>query len=431
MTVGYMFSFWKDISPVGNTRIQALSSVATCALLLASFVSVGQSTAAEYNEIVQKSQEQAGQSDQVHGIRVGGFLLLPALGIKAEYDDNIDNVRNNKKEDIITTTSGSLALKSNWNRHMVMLGTNQRKVTYKERDTRDSVTGSYFISGRYDIAKETSLSTSFTHGKSRLNRGAGSDTDVNNPIDYWIDTATLGFKRTLGYIQFAMDGRHIVSTVLDKAKALGTDYEKKTSDGIGGTVSYVRSPGNSLYLRTNFTKNDYSLINGTTRETDLWDARTGMTFYTGGLYAGGLYAGWQKHREKSTEDERNLFSFGGNLRWNITRLTSLNYSYDKGIREGEAAANDTAEITTQQLTLSNSFTRLWGGSISLRQEDYKYDGIGNASDSTIYIGKIENSYALTDSLDVNVGIAHQKRDAIDRDSEYKSNSVYISLTYIH
>ena len=391
----------------------------------------GQASAAEFNETYQGTLERAGETDQVHGVRVGGFLLLPALGLKTEYDDNIDNVRNGKKEDIITTTNGSVTLKSNWNRHMVMLGTNQRKVAYKERKTRNSVTGSYFARARYDIAKETSLNTSLTHAKTRLNRGTGADIDVVNPIDYWVDTVSMGFKRTLGYIQFALDGRHTVAAILNKSKAFGSDYEKKKSNIVGGTLSYVRSPGNSLYLRANYTDSQYDLINGSTRNTDLWDARTGMTFFTGGLYSGGLYAGMQKHKDDTLSDTKNLFSFGGNLQWNITRLTSLRYNYDKGIREGEAAANDTAEITAQQLTLSNSFTRLWDGSISLRQEDYKYDGIGNTADSTIYVGKIENSYALTDSLDVNVGVAHQRKDANDRDSEYKSNSVYISLTYVH
>lgn len=409
----------------------AMTSVVALVLAISSDMASSSATAAEYSETYQNTLQQAGVTDQAHGVRIGSFLLLPAFGVKTEYDDNVDNVRDHKKEDIVTTSSGSVSIKSNWNRHMVMLGTNQRKITYKERNKRDAVTGSYFLRGRYDIAKETALNTSLTHSKSHLNRGTGADADVTNPIDYWIDTVSLGFKRTLGYIQFTMDGSYIVSSLLDKAKAFGSDYEKKKSNIVSGTLSYVRSPGNTIYLSTKLTDNQYDLVDGTIRDTDLWDTRTGMTFYSGSLYSGGLYVGMQKNRNKSLDQTKDLLSFGGNMQWNITRLTNLRYSYDKGIQERDAASNDTAEITSQQLTLSNSFTRLWDGSISLQQEDYKYDGISNGSDSTVYIGKIENSYALTDSLDVNVGIAHQRKDASDRDSEYKSNSVYISLTYIH
>ncbi|HOO51990.1 MAG TPA: outer membrane beta-barrel protein, partial [Alphaproteobacteria bacterium] len=236
--------------------------------------------------------------------------------------------------------------------------------------------------------------------------------------------------RTLGMIQVALDGRHIVSTILDKAKAFGTDYEKKESNGIGGRVTYVSSPGNTVYLATNYTDNSYNLIDGSKRDTRLLDARVGGTYTPNGIYNAGLYTGWQRHTDHSTDEEQKLFSLGGNFQWNITRLTNLEYSYEKSFREGEAAANDTAEITAQQLTLGNRFTPNWNGNISLRREDFEYTSSG-ATNSTIYIGKIENSFSLTDSLDLNIGLSHQRKEADDRDSEYKSNNVYVSFTYIY
>ena len=392
------------------------------------FLSTFPVQAAELSERYQQTLESTEKSHK--GIRAGSFVFLPALGIKTEFDDNIDNSKDNKTEDIVTAASGAVAFSSDWSRHNVTIGTSQTKVSYKERKDRNATTGSYFIRGRYDLTKETELNSSFTRSKRHLNRGTGSDLDVANPIDYWVDTLTVGFKRTLGMIQVALDGRHIVSTILDKAKAFGTDYEKKESNGIGGRVTYVSSPGNTVYLATNYTDNSYNLIDGSKRDTRLLDARVGGTYTPNGIYNAGLYTGWQRHTDHSTDEEQKLFSLGGNFQWNITRLTNLEYSYEKSFREGEAAANDTAEITAQQLTLGNRFTPNWNGNISLRREDFEYTSSG-ATNSTIYIGKIENSFSLTDSLDLNIGLSHQRKEADDRDSEYKSNNVYVSFTYIY
>jgi hypothetical protein len=131
-----------------------------------------------------------------------------------------------------------------------------------------------------------------------------------------------------------------------------------------------------LYLRTNFSDNEYNLVNGTTRETDLWNIRSGMEFSTGGLYSGGLFGRWQRRTDSSLDSADQFFSLGGNLQWNITRLTSLRYSFDKNFSEGESSVSDTALLTSQQLVLSNSFTRLWDGSISLQKDDYDYSVSG-------------------------------------------------------
>lgn len=386
---------------------------------------------AEYNETYQKTLRDAGETDMIHGIRAGGFLFLPAMGLNTEYDDNIDNDKNDHTSDIITTATGSVSVKSNWNRHMIMAGTTQKKVKYKERKSRDFVSNSYFAQARYDVAKETEMNTSVSHSKSHLSRGTGADIDVTNPLDYWVDTATIGFSRTLGYIQFAVDGKQIISTILDKARALTSDYEKKKTKSTGGVISYVRSPGNALYLRTNFSDNEYNLVNGTTRETDLWNIRSGMEFSTGGLYSGGLFGRWQRRTDSSLDSADQFFSLGGNLQWNITRLTSLRYSFDKNFSEGESSVSDTALLTSQQLVLSNSFTRLWDGSISLQKDDYDYSVSGTPLEATLYIGKVESSYALTDSLDFNIGVSHQRKESDNKDSEYNSNSVYVSFTYVH
>ncbi len=386
--------------------------------------------AMDYNEEYKKTLREAGDTNQSQGIRAGGFLFFPALGLKTEFLDNVDNVHRDKTSDIVTTANGSLSVKSNWNRHMMMIGTNQTKEKYKTRQDRGYVAGSYFAQGRYDITDLTMLNVSLSHGKQHTARGTGEDVDVTSTIDYWVDTLNVEISRTLSYLQGSFSVQKGVSRILDKANVSGSDFEKKDIQSVGGTISYLSSPGNALYLRTNYTDNDYNLIDGTNRKTDLWNTTTGLSFNTGGLYSGDIFGRWQRYTDTALGKTNSSFSFGGSFQWNMTYLTSLRYTYGKTFSEGESSATNTALVTSQQLVLTDSITELWNAKLSLQKDDYDYSVSGNPAENTLYIGKLESSYSLTDSVGLNFGVSHQKKDTGNTDNSYNSNTVYFSLTYI-
>lgn len=389
--------------------------------------SAAAATPDRYGEVL----ETAGDTDQIHGIRAGGFLALPMLGFKTTYHDNVHNAHDNKESDLVSTATGGLALKSNWNRHMVISGVSAQRTTYKEKSSEDYGTQRAFLSGRYDFAEETFLRSSASYSKEHRSRGAGDDVDQTDSVDYIVKSVGLGFSRGVGMIKFAAGLTQSVAEIDSASTALPTDY--KTKDGKEGTagITYERSPGNALYLRVNYTRNEYDLINGTTRDTDMVDWRTGLNFNTGGLYRGGLYASWQRRADSTVSDPEKLFALGGYLTWDITRLTSLTYSYDKAFSEGQVSGDDTALVSTQKLMLSNSFTRSVNSDFSVQADAYDYKNSGATPSATVYTGKVETRYSMTDSLDFGVDLTHRRRESDRPSQDYDANSVMFSVTYVH
>lgn len=386
---------------------------------------------ADFNQTYNRMLENAGESDQLHGIRVGGLLLLPALGVKTEYSDNIDNASSGQKMDVVTSSVGSVALKTNWNRHMLLIGTSGQRTLYKHTRGRDFGTVGYFARGRYDFTEATFLKSSVSYGQQHISRGTADDIDPKDPIDYTVANISAGFERSLSYIKLQIGGSKGIAEIDDKSVALITDYETKNSQAISGGLTYERSPGNAVYLRASYSQNDYDLVSGLLRDTDTLDLRTGLDFNTGSLYSGGIYGSWQRRQDSSVADIDDLFFVGGYLHWDITTLTGLTYSYNKSYSEGQVSANDSALTSSHKLTLSNSFTRLVNTDFSVQMDDYDYSVAGGstAQNSQFLLGKIETRYAVTDSLDLNLGLAHQRRDSGTSTNDYRTNQVYLSLTY--
>jgi Uncharacterized protein conserved in bacteria len=88
------------------------------------------------------------------GIRAGGFLLSPGIGISSTYDDNIFRTPAGRQSDFITNVKPAFAAQSNWNRHSLFFGAECDFGFYGDHSDENYEDYGVILSGQYDFTEK-------------------------------------------------------------------------------------------------------------------------------------------------------------------------------------------------------------------------------------------------------------------------------------
>ncbi|MBT8081704.1 MAG: outer membrane beta-barrel protein [Gammaproteobacteria bacterium] len=269
------------------------------------------------------------------GIRVGGFQLFPELEIAAVQNDNIFAREDDKTSDVTYVFEPRIELTSNWSRHALDAGVHAAIRRFRDNGGEDHEDYTIWAGGRVDVSRSGHLASEMRHARRHEDRESPNDLqglertafDVNSvAVSYRIrpDVNRLYARLEGEYRDFAFEDTLGPSGLINNA-----DRDRRV---LSGTLrlGYAPTPYYSLFLQaeTRSTRYDDQIDDaGFQRDSDADEISFGVAVDYSGLIFGDIFVG---RRSDKYSDPRfadiDGSSFGANLAWNITGLTTLSIS---------------------------------------------------------------------------------------------------------
>lgn len=335
-----------------HTARAAAGLVSLSGLLLAGTAARAQSTLPGDNgqRGAPPSPSQRVQQDyEPVGGRIGSFFLFPSIETRIEYDDNILALPDNGEGDVELTLRGSAVLRSDWQRHSLEAEAYVQQSFHGKFTTEDAMQGGGRLRGRLDISRDTSarlVASLDALAEDRAN--ITSAAEAREPTRFRRGDALLSVAHDLGRVQLIGDAQVVVLDFDDAPLPGGTavpdgmamlDQDFRDSLYWRGSLQALVefSPRISGLVRGQIDRLTYTDTAATTfdRDTSGYAIEAGARVELTSLLFGELRAGIL-HREVDEPGTEGLtgLSFGANLTWTVTPLTTLRLFADRQVEEG-------------------------------------------------------------------------------------------------
>jgi hypothetical protein len=255
------------------------------------------------------------------GQRIGAFVLFPELVLQEQYESNI---------------FFRLTLRSDWNNHLLQLESGGDFGFYA--DNTDENYQDYFVgaSGRVDIKRSTQLRLRTRYSRDHESRESPDDADAvagarvaDEPTEIDIYSAGAALRHDFGRINATLGGTFDRLSFQDPdAIGGGTinehDRDRNIYEG-SLRVGYQIQPRYEAFVRGSYNQRDYDgLDDGVDRDSEGYGAAVGMEVDFGGVIFGDFFAGYRyQNYDDSTLDSLSGFGAGGEITWNVTKLTTI------------------------------------------------------------------------------------------------------------
>lgn len=268
------------------------------------------------------------------GVRLGGFQLFPQLDLAGVYDNNIFAREDQETDDLIYVLAPRLELESNWGKHALRFGADSTILRYEDNDSEDREDYTIWAEGRVDVSASGFLGTELRHAKRHENRESPDDAGGFKPTEFYVSSLAASYeirpdpRRLYGRIE----GEYRRFNFEDSLGPGGPiDNDDRDRDEVRGTIrlGYAVRPAYSIFVQgdsRSIKYDDRFDDDGFQRDSDGYRISVGTALDFSGKIFGDLLVGY---RSDTFDDARysdvDGFSFGADLTWNISGLTTLRF----------------------------------------------------------------------------------------------------------
>ena len=360
------------------------------------------------------------------GIRAGSFLIFPELGISGAYSDNVGFDEDDEESDIVTLIEPGVEFQSQWATHFLAVELGSEIAIHAEESDEDYEDFFALGRGRVDVSRQTDIETNAQARLTHEGRDDPEDAGNDELTDLYQFGGGIAFNHEINRLGFTVGGDVLRSVYDDDAEE---DRNANVYDFLLRT-SYEVSPRIDMFVEGRYNiedRDDNVDDNGVARDTDGYEARLGASLDITSVLFGEAFAGYRVQRfdEDDFDDETGL-SFGIDLNWNPTQLTSIGLSGQRDFRatdEGDAASNFRTEFG---ITIDHELLRnvIINGEARYQNDDFRGD---EREDDTILLGA-GLTYWLNRNLSLNAGYDFSERDSNQAGEDFTVNQFSVGLT---
>lgn len=388
---------------------------------------------------------------EVGKIRVGNLKIIPGIGLKEVYDDNIylGNGSNNTTEveesDWITHLMPSILLDYAINsRGGLKVGYMGDFAYYSDNDNNDWKSHTGYLMFDYNAPGGLILGINNTY------------VDTEDPYSS-LNNYKLGVAQTA---RWNNDFRGKIGYLFsDRFKVMGfynyykqnydedVDYTQDYDDNEVGAGFEMRiMPKTWGFIRYHHGERDYFTHPRGTGSTEANDSdyswervNAGLSWDPKGKLSGELNFGYQWKDYDNTRDvagniysDKDTWIASTAVNYDASKTTRISLSLMRALRESGSSTNEYYEDTSMGLNLRQALmeklTLLAG--VSYTTNDYNLPVV-NARDDEIYRTSLGLDYQIQDWLKAGLGYRHEKRDSNYDANEYTDNQFTISLSAVY
>jgi hypothetical protein len=369
------------------------------------------------------------------GIRAGAFMIYPQASVAETYDDNIYATETNTKDDFITELSSAVNVYSNWSRHALNMTAGVSQLIYEDHTGENRLDWNVGVDGRIDVTRDTQISGALTYAQLHEDRGDPSaPTSASEPTPYTLLTGTTAFKQRFNRMTAELSGD---VNVYDYDDILSTtnvvidqDFRDRTQYDEILKLGYDVSPDTNVYMQGQLNQRTYdkaAVPPAVIRDSDGYAVVVGSDFRLSNLAQGGFYVGYQEQSyDDPTLSKIGGMSYGANMAWFLTPLTTVTFNADAMIEETTTSGASGYYAQSVGVRIDHELLRnvLLNGRVSYENDDY--EGVSQ-TDDTVRAG-LGVDYLLNRNFSLGLGYDYTDRSSNVTGEDFTRNKVSLTLT---
>ena len=370
--------------------------------------------------------------DGAEGIGLGGFRAYPRVDLGLAYDDNIyradDSLAGGVTSDSLIQLGPAVGIRSGWSRHSLNVGLFLSSDLYMDETDEDSTDWGIGASGQVDLMDSTNLTGGINYQDLTEPRGGiNSPVNISEPSEY--DQFDMNFALNHRFNQLtASVGAEYTDVEYDLT---GQQYRDRSTWRGMGELGFEFSPGYSAFGRVIINDRDYDNAQALgSQDSDGYTFAAGISSELGNLISGDAWLGYmdQDYDDSSFQDVDG-FSFGANLSWEPTTLTTVRVSAYRLIQDSATLGIGGIMTTGGGVGVDHELSRDLDLTADLDISNGDYEG-STRDDDTVSVS-IGLDYQMTRKLDCSIKYAYDDRDSNIAGQDYTDNTVTFGVRFQH
>ncbi|WCT72530.1 outer membrane beta-barrel protein [Sphingomonas naphthae] len=375
------------------------------------------------------------------GWRVKSIFFYPSVAGSYEYDDNVRSTRTNRQSDSVFYIAPQLRIKSDLRRHGFDVTLKYSHSYHAKLTTEDVTNYGAFGRGVFDVTRRTRIRADGSIERATEKRGAlSSFGGTRSPVRYNRSVGNIGLEQEMGaFVFFGQIGQRQLK-YKDTVDALGLPLDQKFRDFRMETAMLqarlrMRS-GLSAFIRASGDKRIYDIrrgdvgfdpITGIDRSSKGGKIEAGLAMELTNLLYGNIRAGYLKvaYDDPALRDVDGI-SFGADLLWNVTSLTSLRFTADRSL--DETVSPLTAGNLRSEFNVGADHELLRNLILSVDGRYARITPAGPTAKSRENEFEAGAKYLLNRYLMAKLTLNHSRRSSDNPAIGFKANSVMLTLT---
>jgi hypothetical protein len=269
-------------------------------------------------------------------ISVGSFEFFPAMNFGSYYDSNIFAQAAGETSDYVWKLNPAFSLLSNWGRDAFAVTGFGDFDYYSVHSAQDYNSGALQAEGRWDIAHQTWLAGAADYQRVIELRGEPSAPgNAEGPSEYNLYSGNAEVYRGVGLMKakLGFDTAYYDYSPLDLIGG-GTESQNdrdRMQNKASSEVSYDLTENFQPFVRGGYNWREYTADN--IRSSDGYNIDVGSRMDFGGITTAEAYMGWMQQDYFNYFDNVGALDYGGDLLWNVTGLTSVEFKASRSIEE--------------------------------------------------------------------------------------------------
>jgi len=366
------------------------------------------------------------------GVRVGSFILKPAVKLTVEYSDNIYPYDSDESQvsDTLFHIRPRLALVSDWGRHALNFLADADIARFSDYGDEDYEDWSLGLDGRVDIKRHSKVNYGAMYRQLHGQRSSPDDMQGIKPTEFTYLGFGSGYERAfnrltakLGFERFDTD---YDDNVNGEGETLDNQDRDRSRDTLMLRLDYERSPGRSVFVGAELNDRDYNLpidSNGYDRSSDGYRFQAGVARDLTGVLVGDLYI---EYLDQDYNDERfdsvDGFGIGARLEWTPTKLTSVGFEFRNSPQETTQAGSSGYFSSLYAIRLQHELRRYLLANLRVSYTDNRYETNAQSRDPSEDTANILNdtdvtradiglTYLFGRHFFISAGYTYEKQDA--------------------
>ncbi len=430
-----------DMDMAGKLEEMVGRSIGYMAAVFAgvSMISVGSASAqtpTRSGDVEQRQQQRAGSEDyRPIGARIGSFQVFPRVALSEEHNDNVYAAATDEKSDFVTTFSPSIGVQSDFARHSLNLNAGAEIVRYADYGNDDHENYNISVGSGLEATRALNFDLSAAYRLDHEDRSSPDDAGGIEPTEYDRTDLAAGARYRPGVVLLGLRGERRSFNYDDVSTSGGTtnnDDRDRDEYRIIGEVGYEYLPDTDAFVRVTYETVSYEVEaagddGGLDRDSNGYEVVAGTDLDFTGVTTGEIFAGYfSRSYDDATLSDSNGVAFGGNVRWNVTQLTTIRGGVSRAVRETTTANSSGYVSTAFNVRVDHEFLRNLNGRAQISYSKDDYDGITREDDTVA--ASVGARYLINRNFNADLGYEHRERSSDSAGSDYTINRIRLVLT---
>ena len=375
------------------------------------------------------------------GIRAGSVVIFPAVTGRLEYDDNVLASSTGKRGDSVFYIEPEVRVRSDFSRHAFDSRLYYGRSFHNKLESED--TSQYGATGRgvLDVTRRTRIRLGGSYEHNAENRSSlSSFTGSRSPVKYDRLAGSLGIEQEVGDFILLGRGEYRRLSYDDTVDPLGNpidlEFRNLKMRIATGQISYRLRSGTTAFVRVSADRRRYDLrpgdvgfdpITQTDRSSNGLRAEAGLGLELTRLIYGNIRVGYlrQRYADPKLRDTNGL-SYGADLLWNVTPLTTFRFTADRSV--DETSSQTTAGNLRSEFTAKVDHELLRYVVLSAGTRYARINPAGPTARSREIEGNLGVRYLMNRYMELRGGYSYEKRSSSANVIRFSSSRVFVGLT---